>query len=99
MVAASGQPVILDFGLARAEDMELQTLTQTGDVFGTPPYMSPEQISAQRIRLDRRSDVWSLGVTLYECLTLRRPFDAPTREGVYQAVMTKNLAEGIEDSF
>ena len=90
MVTATGQPVILDFGLARAEDMGLQTLTKTGEVFGTPNYMSPEQFSGQRNRVDRRSDVYSLGVTLYEYLTLRRPFEAPTHEAIYQAVMTKS---------
>ena len=51
--------------------------------------MSPEQLLAQRVHLDRRTDVWSLGVTLYECLTLQRPFDAPTREGLYQAIQSK----------
>ena len=51
--------------------------------------MSPEQISAHRIRLDRRTDVFSLAVTLYEIVTLRRPFHAETREGVYQAILMK----------
>ncbi len=89
MVASDSDPVILDFGLARHDDDDLPSLTQTGDLFGTPAYMSPEQIAGQRIRLDARSDVYSLAVSLYECLTLRRPYDAPTREGLYQAVMTK----------
>ncbi len=90
MVSNDGDPVILDFGLARDDDDDLPSLTQTGDLFGTPAYMSPEQIVGQRIRLDARSDVYSLAVSLYECLTLRRPYDAPTREGLYQAVMTKD---------
>ncbi len=89
MVTVDGDPVILDFGLAREVESDSPTLTKTGDFFGTPAYMSPEQIVAHRIRLDRRTDVWSLGVTMYEAVTLRRPFDAPTREGLYQAIVGK----------
>src|SRR5688572_13294303 len=88
MVTPEGDPVILDFGLARAEDGAQQTITHSGDLLGTPAYMSPEQLLAQRIVLDRRTDVYSLGVTLFECLTLERPFDAPTREGIYQKILT-----------
>jgi len=76
---SSGDPVILDFGLARADEGEFQTLTRTGDVFGTPAYMSPEQVLGEARRIDRRSDIYSLGATLYECLTARRPFEAPTQ--------------------
>ena len=79
-------PVLLDFGLAR--DVEEEELTLTGDLVGTPAYMSPEQIAAQRIELDRRSDVYSLGATLFECLTGRRPFEAPTRNELYQQILT-----------
>jgi formylglycine-generating enzyme required for sulfatase activity/serine/threonine protein kinase len=90
MITQDGEPVILDFGLAQDLDGDQPTLTLTGDMMGTPAYMSPEQIAAQRIRLDRRTDVYSLGVALYECLTLRRPFEEPTRERLYQAILTKN---------
>jgi WD40 repeat protein/serine/threonine protein kinase len=86
MVTKDGEPVLLDFGLAR-DDAQDHALTMTGTLLGTPAYMSPEQLLAQRVRLDRRTDVYSLGVTLYECLTLRRPFDAPTREGLYQQIL------------
>ena len=65
--------MLVDFGLARDERARGATLTLSGDLIGTPAYMSPEQLLAQRIRLDRRSDVYSLGVTLYECLTLHPP--------------------------
>ncbi|MEE9392719.1 MAG: serine/threonine-protein kinase [Planctomycetota bacterium] len=90
MVQPDSMPVVLDFGLARSEEETHLTLTQTGDFFGTPAYMSPEQISAHRIRLDERSDVFSLAVTLFECLTLRRPFDSASREGIYQAILMKD---------
>ena len=93
MVGQDGQPVLMDFGLARDLESQAPSITQTGDLFGTPAYMSPEQIAGHRIRLDRRTDVYSLGVTLYECLTLTRPFDAPTREGLYQAVMTREAPD------
>jgi tetratricopeptide (TPR) repeat protein len=90
MISKSGQPVLLDFGLARDDSEDAgPSLTQTGDLFGTPAYMSPEQITGRRVRLDRRSDIYSLGVTLYECLTLKRPFEAPTRESLYQAILSK----------
>ncbi len=84
-VRADGAPVWLDFGLARDESDDDARLTRTGDVFGTPAYMSPEQLRGSR--LDRRTDVWSLGATLFEALTLRPPFEAPTREALYRAIL------------
>ena len=93
MVGKDGDPVILDFGLARSNDDDQVSLTDTGDVFGTPAYMSPEQVAGVCHRLDARSDVYSLGVTLYECLTLRRPFDAATREGTYRAILTQEAPD------
>ncbi len=86
LVTDAGDPILVDFGLAGDEAGALISLTQTGDLFGTPAYMSPEQLMAQRIRIDRRTDVFSLGVTLYECLTGRRPFEAPTRQAMYEAI-------------
>jgi serine/threonine protein kinase len=86
MITPRGEPVLLDFGLAGHEDGDFTTLTGTGESLGTPAYMSPEQLMARRIRVDRRTDVYSLGVTLYECLTLERPFRGGTRDAVYQAI-------------
>lgn len=86
MVTPDGHPVVLDFGLAADLEADAPQLTQTGDVFGTPAYMPPEQIAGKR--LDRRADVYALGVTLYEALTLRRPFEAPTRHALYEAIRT-----------
>lgn len=72
LVDELGQPKILDFGVARATDCDLQITTiqtQTGQLVGTLQYMSPEQISADSSQLDTRSDVFALGVILYELLS------------------------------
>jgi serine/threonine protein kinase/Tfp pilus assembly protein PilF len=63
---------ILDFGLARLEGQE--SLTLSGDLLGTPAYMSPEQARARQVPIDHRTDIYSLGVTLFETLTLKPPF-------------------------
>ncbi len=67
-----GRLRVLDFGLARLEGQE--GLTQSGDFLGTPLYMSPEQARRQNIPIDYRTDIYSLGATLYEMLTLGPPF-------------------------
>lgn len=69
---------VVDFGLAKLLDpnMTKANLTQTGSVMGTPHYMSPEQLLGDEI--DSRSDIYSLGVILYEMLTGRVPFNSPT---------------------
>ena len=86
MVQPDDAPVVLDFGLARLENSELLTLTRSGEVFGTPAYMSPEQIEGSA-EADRRADVYSLGVTLYECLTLRRPFVGESVGALQRAIL------------
>jgi|DewCreStandDraft_4_1066084.scaffolds.fasta_scaffold00609_31 serine/threonine-protein kinase len=65
---------LMDFGIARL--MQDSTLTQTGQALGSPAYMSPEQVLGKPV--DARSDLFSVGVVLYECLTGRKPFDGPT---------------------
>ena len=84
-----GQPVILDFGLAQRID-DGPALTLSGDVLGTPAYMSPEQVAGRSHQVDRRSDIYSLGATLYECLTLHRPFSGVTREKLYDAILNED---------
>ncbi|MEY2929514.1 MAG: hypothetical protein RL033_263 [Pseudomonadota bacterium] len=65
---------LLDFGIAKTEEAPDEVLlTQTGNVLGTPQYMSPEQLNSSRT-VDHRSDLWSLAVIAYECLVGRRPF-------------------------
>ncbi|MCH7706059.1 MAG: serine/threonine protein kinase, partial [Chloroflexi bacterium] len=69
---------VTDFGIARAGD--LSTMTATGTVMGSPPYMSPEQVRGERA--DIRSDIYSLGITFFNCLTGELPFKADTPFGV-----------------
>lgn len=63
---------IIDFGIAKVEELDGQKLTETGEVFGSPLYMSPEQCRGER--LDERSDMYSLGCMFYELLTGKPPF-------------------------
>jgi serine/threonine-protein kinase len=66
---------VLDFGISKVMSAQQGTLTQTRAVIGSPLYMAPEQLRSSR-RADSRSDVWALGVVLYELLTRRLPFEA-----------------------
>ena len=76
LVDHAGQPKILDFGVARATDSDAHATRQTdmGQLIGTLAYMSPEQADADPLELDTRSDVYALGVILYELLANRRPY-------------------------
>jgi tRNA A-37 threonylcarbamoyl transferase component Bud32 len=74
MFNQQGQVILTDFGLAWMRDTG--RLTSTGHIMGTPAYMSPEQATGKRV--DRHTDIYALGVALYEMLTCQAPFDAPT---------------------
>ena len=84
MVDISGNLWIADFGLARM--LSEAGLTMTGDLLGTLRYMSPEQALAKRVPVDHRSDIYSLGITLYELLTLRPAYDGRDRQEVMQQI-------------
>ena len=71
---------VIDFGIAALRDITTSKLTRTGAILGTPHYMSPEHCLGER--LDGRSDIYSLGIVLYEMLTGVLPFDSPTPTAV-----------------
>ncbi len=85
MVDAHGHLWITDFGLAQFQTDA--SLTQSGDLLGTLRYMSPEQASGQRIAVDHRTDIYSLGATLYELLTLRPPFEGNNRQTLLHQIL------------
>jgi serine/threonine protein kinase len=83
-----GKVHLIDFGVARFFDD--QSVTYTGQLVGTPLYMSPEQVTG-RGALDARTDLYSLGLVLYELLTLRPPIEATNRENLLRTIVTKPL--------
>ena len=74
IIDRKGQPVIMDFGLSRRLDPNVATLTQSGAILGTPAYMAPEQALAQAAQIGPATDVYALGMILYEMLAGERPF-------------------------
>ena len=80
LVTEDGQPHVVDFGLAIpwGEENTFRTVSTDGEITGTPAYMSPEQAAGQHEQMDTRTDVYSLGVVLYELLTGGFPYDVDT---------------------
>jgi eukaryotic-like serine/threonine-protein kinase len=75
---------LTDFGIARSEDSTAAQQTQTGVILGTPFYMSPEQVMGKRV--DGRSDLFSLGVILYELIVGRKPFEGDHFTAIFRAI-------------
>lgn len=84
LIDAEGKLYVTDFGLARIETDA--GMTMTGDLLGTLAYMSPEQALAKRVVVDHRTDIYSLGVTLYELLSLQRPYDGADRQELLKKI-------------
>ncbi|MBI3272163.1 MAG: protein kinase [Planctomycetes bacterium] len=80
ILSATGRLKIMDFGIAK--EQHATTLTASGVMIGTPSYMSPEQAESSSDEIDGRSDVYSLGATLYELVAGKRPFTGDTMEAV-----------------
>jgi serine/threonine protein kinase/predicted Zn-dependent protease len=95
-VTSRGQAKVLDFGIAKyaepkqaleTDAVTVEMLTEPGTAVGTVAYMSPEQ--ARGLTVDARSDLWSMGVVLYEMVTGARPFDGPTSPVIFEALLSK----------
>lgn len=85
LLERDGRPRLIDFGLAKLLDQ--RGLSLRGDLIGTMYYMSPEQTRARQEDVDRRSDVFSLGVVLYELLAHRRPFDGDSHVAIFKSIV------------
>jgi eukaryotic-like serine/threonine-protein kinase len=85
-ITEKGQVKVMDFGLARSAGVT--QMTKTGITVGTVPYMSPEQALGNPV--DHRTDIWALGVTMYEMLTGQMPFKSEYRDAVIYAILNEN---------
>ncbi len=88
MISARGEPIVMDFGLARRDEAVEARLTQDGTVLGTPAYMPPEQVRGETRAIGPGCDIYALGVILYELLAGRLPF-----EGSVLNILGKILTE------
>ncbi len=77
---------VVDFGIAKSMEAGAGTLTATSDTFGSPSYMSPEQVRSTK-SVDARTDVWSMGVVLYELLSGSKPFEGETPGAILAAIV------------
>jgi serine/threonine protein kinase len=95
LLDSSGTLKVMDFGVARLAERTSAT-TQAGMVVGTPAYMAPEQLLSEEV--DARSDLYSVGVILYECLTGRAPFEAKSPISLIAKVLNETAVapEGVK---
>jgi tRNA A-37 threonylcarbamoyl transferase component Bud32 len=93
-ITPDGRALLLDFGLSLAE--EAVPVSSAGQFRGTPQYASPEQIDARSAEIDARTDVYSLGVTLYECLTGEVPFEGATLVQLFHRILTVDPPQARE---
>lgn len=88
LLSGRAKVMLTDFGLARGEGSHAMTLTE--DIVGTPMYMSPEQALGRHGLVDHRSDIFSLGITLYELVTLAPPYESTETHALMRDVATKD---------
>jgi eukaryotic-like serine/threonine-protein kinase len=93
LIDAKGEVKLMDFGIARMAEAR-EGVTQAGLIVGTPHYMSPEQVQGKQ--LDARSDVYSMGVLIYEMVVGRRPFESTSLTGVLTAHITEEAKPPID---
>jgi tetratricopeptide (TPR) repeat protein len=95
LVDEYGVPKILDFGVARVVDAEGSRMTQAGEVLGTIPYMSPEQLEGSAHRVDPRGDVYSLGVIGYQLLSGQLPFPGLDTDTIITALAKLRSGDAV----
>lgn len=102
IIRRDGEPKIMDFGIAKLHTGKLIGRSNVSAIFGTPLYMSPEQIMGDDV--DGRSDIFSLGVVAYRFITGRQPFDGKTLEEIFKNILNRppeaasSVAEGVPAS-
>ena len=90
LLDANNEPYVSDFGLAIRDEPNEVTITRTGNIAGTLNYMSPEQARGERNQLDGRSDVYAVGIILYEVLTGLRPFSATSSQTILHRILSED---------
>ena len=93
MISKSGVPKILDFGIAKLQE---SSFTRVGTLLGTVAYMSPEQLNGETV--DQRTDIWSLGLMLYELIVLEHPYRKDTYEATIAAIYSTDIEETIKNT-